>query len=385
MADHEADAEPAAKRLRTFTDPAEFAPPAQGSSEPRGKVLFFSNASDITSRNELNAACAQHGEVAYVDFKYGDTTGYVRFKRHDGAQAALEQLQAKPVTIANATPAWRLLSAEEAAAYNKRRGETEQRDKAKAERKASKPERPVLHGVVLRFEGASENTNRNDLLAACSQGGGDVAFVDFRFGDTSGAVRFKTAEGCQAALQALQGGAVEISGQVPSWRLLSEEEEDAYRSAVQAKKSGASGSGSAASVPATPAGAPAGAASLEPSLVVHFDGVGPDASREAVTEACAAHGEIAFVDFRWGATEGYVRFKSAEGARVAATALAGSSAVGVGGAVPRWRLLTDTEAEAYRVEVQAKKRAKGEHGKGGRQAPRGWGGFGGRGRGHGRF
>ena len=102
---------------------------------------------------------------------------------------------------------------------------------------------------------------------------------------------------------------------------------------------------------------------------------------------------MAFVDFRPGTTAGYVRFRTADGARAALAALS----VGADGVlVPAtWRQLSVAEANAYREEVQNAKRqrqfdgggkggwglGKGGWALGGRGAPRGWGGAIGRGRG----
>jgi predicted nuclease of restriction endonuclease-like (RecB) superfamily len=89
--------------------------------------------------------------------------------------------------------------------------------------------------IVLRFEQADPQTNRTDLTALCAAHG-EVAFVDFSFGSTAGYVRFRSPEGAQAALAALGDGKTVIGGATPQWHLLSEEEEHAYREAVQQAK-----------------------------------------------------------------------------------------------------------------------------------------------------
>ena len=68
------------------------------------------------------------------------------------------------------------------------------------------------------------------------------------------------------------------------------------------------------------------------------------------------------MDFRWGDSAGYVRFRSADAAKAAAAALsasAGGEAVSEarGGKMEgaSWRLLSDVEAEEYREAVAAKK------------------------------
>ena len=128
---------------------------------------------------------------------------------------------------------------------------------------------------------------------------------------------------------------------------------------------------------------------MNPSAVLMFNfGTAHAASREDVQTACAAHGEVAFVDFRPGAHWGYVRFRGSDGATAALNALLGTA---LGGLVPTWTQLTVAEASAYREQVEAAKRqrfepfgGKGGKGGGGRGAPRGWGGGMGGGRGRGR-
>jgi hypothetical protein len=232
------------------------------------------------------------------------------------------------------------------------------------------------------------DTNRTDLSGLCSHYGA-VAYVDFRFGESAGYVRFKSADGARAALKALGAGNIVVGGCTPSWRLLDAEEEEAYREAVQSKKRSARddagpGVGSGGSQAAVPKEV---ARPTEPSPVLRFEGAGEGGSREAVAEACARHAEVAYVDFRFGDTAGYVRFKSADGARAALFGIADGALIG--NATPNWRQLTNMEAHQYRESAEAARAAAKGSGKGGggggkgggRRAPRGWGGFGGRGRG----
>ena len=98
--------------------------------------------------------------------------------------------------------------------------------------------------------------------------------------------------------------------------------------------------------------------------------------------------EVAFLDYTRGAPSGFVRFKTADGAKAAYAALEAEERRAGG---PKWRLLTDVEAEEYRKESKAARAGKGKgkgggkgKGKGGgkgtgggkgRGAPRGWGGI----------
>mgnify|MGYP001180316038 CR=1 FL=1 len=48
-------------------------------------ILRFESASASTDRNDLKQLCSQYGEVAFVDFRFGETTGYIRFRNPDGS------------------------------------------------------------------------------------------------------------------------------------------------------------------------------------------------------------------------------------------------------------------------------------------------------------
>ena len=359
----------------TSVPPPEFAPPSSGATALRGgakakvgKVLQFDGASPSTNRSEIAALCGAHGDVAFVDFSFGATSGHVRFRTSEGATAALAALSAGAAEVGGATPTWRILSEEEVIAY----WDQSKKSKEGATQLPIGRQPPVRaklrnseQGIVLKFERADPSTNRTDLTALCSNYG-DVAFVDFKFHETSGYVRFRSSEGAQAALAALGEATVQVGGATPVWRLLSPEEESSYREGVQAHKRLREDAPSRAS-----------SKPLEPSLVVHVEGLGSTATREELSDACVGHAEVAFVDYRQGETSGYVRFRTATAAQTAAAALAAASPE-LGGQAPRWRLLTEAEADAYRQEVQAKKRSRqvdgtGKGKGGGRKAPRGWG------------
>ena len=332
-------------------------PPSQQPAAPMPyapKVLRFEGANASTDRSAIASLCAQHGEVAYVDFRFGETVGYVRFRTPEGARVAIAALESGSHQVDGATPSWHLLQQAEMQAYwkaaGKRKGEGEQ-SAAHAPRDARRgaSERPTETGIMLKFDGASADTKREDISSLCAPYG-SVAYVDFRFGETSGHVRFRSAEGATAALAALSGGTLEVGGATPSWRVLTLEEEEAYKEAVQSRKRARDEGSTQANEP--PSGAGGGD---EPSAVLHLSGASSYSTRESLSEACAAHGDVAFVDFSSGETSGYIRFRTAEGASSALSAL-GSTAVD--GATLTWRQLTGAEAQAYRDQVQAAKRAR---------------------------
>ena len=52
-----------------------------------GLILRFDGASADTDRSQISSLCAHFGEVAYVDFRFGETMGFVRFRKPEAANA----------------------------------------------------------------------------------------------------------------------------------------------------------------------------------------------------------------------------------------------------------------------------------------------------------
>ena len=120
--DERGKGEPSAKRPKLDEEggaPAASAhnfapPPAQAQQKPEKafvpfsfapKILRFDGVSPDTDRNAIASLCKQHGEVAFVDFRFGETTGYVRFRKPEGAKAAQEALTGSEVS-GGAVPSW---------------------------------------------------------------------------------------------------------------------------------------------------------------------------------------------------------------------------------------------------------------------------------------
>lgn len=128
--------------------------------------------------------------------------------------------------------------------------------------------------------------------------------------------------------------------------------------------------------------------SYEKGLVVKFDNFGPDVSREDIREAFEPHGEIKWVDFQRGNSEGYLRFAESEQATAACSAMA-DEGTQFGGNVPKFTVLDGDEESLYwkhlreeqaaRLENSKKRRRDGFRGGRGNKRFRG----GGRGRGRG--
>lgn len=86
-----------------------------------------------------------------------------------------------------------------------------------------------------------------------------------------------------------------------------------------------------------------------PGLVLRFEGVGDDATREDIRESLEEYGTIAFVDFSTGQTEGNVRFSTPDETKRAFEGLSNSEKL-VAGKKPTVRILdADDEKEYWQV------------------------------------
>ena len=94
-------------------------------------------------------------------------------------------------------------------------------------------------GSPEQLEGLAPDTDRELISSLCAPHG-EVAFLDYSRGEPCGFVRFRTAAGAGAAATAYSSGGSE-GGNTPSWRLLSDEEAEAYRREAQAKRAAKGG------------------------------------------------------------------------------------------------------------------------------------------------
>lgn len=127
-----------------------------------------------------------------------------------------------------------------------------------------------------------------------------------------------------------------------------------------------------------------------PGLILKFDGFGADVSREDIREAFEPYGEVAWVDFSKGDTNGFVRFSKEGDAEAVAKAMK-EKEVEFGGKIPKFVLLEGEEEQdywklAWQKKDQAAERAQQRRRDGGGRNGRFRGGRrGGRGRGRKRF
>jgi len=111
--------------------------------------------------------------------------------------------------------------------------------------------------------------------------------------------------------------------------------------------------------------------------ILSFKGIGGDQKRYELKPIFAEFGEVGYIDFTDAASEGFVRYNTAEDTTKALKELTDSKRE-LGGQVPTLSILEGEEEKKYWDVVAASKKAQG--GKGGRGG-RGRGGRGGRGRG----
>lgn len=116
-----------------------------------------------------------------------------------------------------------------------------------------------------------------------------------------------------------------------------------------------------------------------PGLILRFEGFGPDVTREDIREVFETHGEIAWVDFQRGNSEGCIRFARSGDAKAAQEAME-ESKMQFGGKEPVFAVLGGEAEEAYWKEMWDKKDAMAEHSRKKRRE-NGRGGSGGRGNG----
>lgn len=115
-------------------------------------------------------------------------------------------------------------------------------------------------------------------------------------------------------------------------------------------------------------------------VVLRLTGVGANVDREALKAAFGKYGNVVFVDFSRGDTDGYVRFETADAASKAVSGVP-EDKLELGGQVPQVALVQGEAEEEYWKRVrESKKKAKGASGRGGRGGRGGKRG-GGRGRG----
>ena len=178
------------------------------------------------------------------------------------------------------------------------------------------------------------------------------AFVEFDSEESAVAVRGKDIE--------VEGSKLRI---VPKASFIEEIKAEKKKQRKEQKES-------AKQSESTKKGADHGAKSLE-GCIVAFKGVGGECSREVLKDLFGQHGNVAFVDYEKGQTEGKVRFYESDEAKAAAEAFKGG--VQIGGGDAEVALLEGESEQEYIREVirQREQRRVGGRGKGKGRAGRG--------------
>lgn len=107
-------------------------------------------------------------------------------------------------------------------------------------------------------------------------------------------------------------------------------------------------------------------------LILKFEGFGPDVTREDIRETFEPHGEVAWIDFARGDSEGHIRF-TRENAATTACKHFTESKTEFGGKLPTFHVLEGEAEEAYwkhmwqkrDEKIQNSKKRRREHGRGG--------------------
>eukprot|EP01132_Coremiostelium_polycephalum_P006115 gene6115-7620_t len=94
----------------------------------------------------------------------------------------------------------------------------------------------IVPGTIVSFTGCGTGLHRGDIKQIFAEYG-DVLFVGFNTNDTSGSVRYKTAESAKKAMETLTTDKKEFAGQVPTYSILEgEEEKKAWEKVFEMKR-----------------------------------------------------------------------------------------------------------------------------------------------------
>lgn len=105
---------------------------------PKGSVLKFTGAPENTDWESVKKSLIDLGaEIAYVDYKLGDSEGWIRLQGTDAAQSLLDKMTDKKVKIEDTDVAFEILEGEEEQTYLKK----VKRDMASRKQKGSRSKR----------------------------------------------------------------------------------------------------------------------------------------------------------------------------------------------------------------------------------------------------
>ncbi|XP_076172328.1 la autoantigen-like [Ptiloglossa arizonensis] len=88
------------------------------SSLPKGYVLHFSNVPETCTREDIKARIGElEASIAFIDFKMGDTQGWVRLQGENSAKSIIDKMEDSKMVIHQSEVTFRVLEGEEEKKY----------------------------------------------------------------------------------------------------------------------------------------------------------------------------------------------------------------------------------------------------------------------------
>ncbi|XP_029167874.1 la protein homolog [Nylanderia fulva] len=85
---------------------------------PKGSIIHFSGASKICTREDIKECLDKYdADIAYIDFRRGNTEGWIRLQGENAAKSLLEKINEGKVTIRDVEVTLRVLEGEEEDKY----------------------------------------------------------------------------------------------------------------------------------------------------------------------------------------------------------------------------------------------------------------------------
>ncbi|XP_026756947.2 la protein homolog [Galleria mellonella] len=109
-----------------------------------------------------------------------------------------------------------------------KKAKKEQKKEKDAEAKADKEELKLPTGTVLHFSEGDDKMTREDVKEALGALGADIAFIDFKVGDSEGWVRLTKENAAKEVSEKITDGKIKINEKSVVFRVLQDEEEKAY-------------------------------------------------------------------------------------------------------------------------------------------------------------
>ncbi|XP_059059316.1 la protein homolog [Achroia grisella] len=109
-----------------------------------------------------------------------------------------------------------------------KKAKKEQKKEKNADAKTDKEEFKLPTGTVLHFSEGDDKMKREDVKEALGALGADIAFIDFKVGDSEGWVRLSKENAAKEISEKITDGKIKINDKEVVFRLLQDDEEKAY-------------------------------------------------------------------------------------------------------------------------------------------------------------